>query len=542
MSFVCFSLGGRSSFSNFTDRLYQEEELFNCIIFGRHQSQSREQIFAVRFSKVNSLSNKPHSGQQSTMQGSYFHHLFLLCIWLSVKVPQLGCDAVSISGQEDRAAANQCWQKCSLAANVSRSTAKAFESPETCYKECLKKSRNHQFAGNEQGAALSRRIKRASNMTSNSTQISGKQEGSTCLDYVNKKSFISKTKIHVGLTRFDQKFYSAKICWNISSAIEKNWTEGYMVIWEILFTTNCSAVRGMNKSTGFFSVNVTKEDDADFISVMVASLSQENDGSLSAKDQFQTNNFYEATPPSIPLTAENFCGRLLPSPRETVRPSQNTTTDAPTETVRTSQNTTTDAPTDHPKGKNLPIVPVVATCLTIAFVILVVAAVIWRCFVDKKKKEEDVALLDLGFKFDAFIIYSTTDEKWVKKKLLATLEKKHNIKCCIHYRDFLPGVPFVDNMAQSVYNSRKTIAVVSKSFLSSKYCNHELNIALHRLLERGDDSVIVIKLDDVEDSKLPIELQFRSYIDFTKANDKKAWEYKLVHSFGGERCQTQDVT
>ena len=143
-----------------------------------------------------------------------------------------------------------------------------------------------------------------------------------------------------------------------------------------------------------------------------------------------------------------------------------------------------------------------------------------------------------GFKFDAFIIYSTTDEKWVKEKLLATLEKKHNIKCCIHYRDFLPGVPFVENMTQSVYDSRKTIAVVSKSFLSSNYCNHELNIALHRLVERGDDSVIVIKLDDVEDSKLPIELQFRSYIDFTKAHDKKAWEHKVVHSFGGERCLT----
>ena len=141
-----------------------------------------------------------------------------------------------------------------------------------------------------------------------------------------------------------------------------------------------------------------------------------------------------------------------------------------------------------------------------------------------------------GFKFDAFIIYSTTDEKWVKKKLLSTLEKKHNIKCCIHYRDFLPGVPFVENMAQSVYNSRKTIAVVSKSFLSSNYCNHELNIALHRLVERGDNSVIVIKLDDVEDRELPIELQCRSYIDFTKATDKKTWEYKLVHSFIGERC------
>ncbi|XP_015774096.1 PREDICTED: uncharacterized protein LOC107352276 isoform X2 [Acropora digitifera] len=103
------------------------------------------------------------------MQGSYFHQLLLLCIWLSVKVPQLGCDAVSTSGQEDIAAANQCWQKCSLAANVSRSTAKAFESPETCYKECLKKSRNHQFAGNDQGKALSRRIKRDANMSTDST-------------------------------------------------------------------------------------------------------------------------------------------------------------------------------------------------------------------------------------------------------------------------------------------------------------------------------------------------------------------------------------
>ena len=91
-------------------------------------------------------------------------------------------------------------------------------------------------------------------------------------------------------------------------------------------------------------------------------------------------------------------------------------------------------------------------------------------------------------------------------------------------------------MVQSIYNSRKTIAVVSKRFLRSKYCNQELSIAVHRLVEREDDSVIVIKLDDVEDSKLPIELQSRSYIDFTKANEKKEWEYKLVHMFEGKKC------
>ena len=121
------------------------------------------------------------------------------------------------------------------------------------------------------------------------------------------------------------------------------------------------------------------------------------------------------------------------------------------------------------------------------------------------------------------------DQKWVTQKLLPTLESKHKIKCCIHYRDFVPGIPFTQNMADSVYNSKKTVAVVSKSFLTSNFCSHELSIALHRLAERGDDSVVVVKLDDVKNSQLPKELRFRSYIDFTKSTDKKSWEYKLVN-------------
>ena len=40
--------------------------------------------------------------------------------------------------------------------------------------------------------------------------------------------------------------------------------------------------------------------------------------------------------------------------------------------------------------------PLIAVGVTIAFVFLVVAVVIWRRFVGKKKEEEDVALLDLG--------------------------------------------------------------------------------------------------------------------------------------------------
>ena len=37
-----------------------------------------------------------------------------------------------------------------------------------------------------------------------------------------------------------------------------------------------------------------------------------------------------------------------------------------------------------------------------------------------------------------------------------------------------------------------------------------MDYALHRLMERKDDSVVVIKLDDVDRGKLPKELRKRS--------------------------------
>ena len=46
--------------------------------------------------------------------------------------------------------------------------------------------------------------------------------------------------------------------------------------------------------------------------------------------------------------------------------------------------------------KGLPTPAILAMCVTVAFGFVVVAVVIWWRFVDKKTKEEDVALLDLG--------------------------------------------------------------------------------------------------------------------------------------------------
>ena len=114
------------------------------------------------------------------------------------------------------------------------------------------------------------------------------------------------------------------------------------------------------------------------------------------------------------------------------------------------------------------------------------------------------------------------------KTLLPTLEEKHGLKCCVHYRDFTLGIPIRQNMVNSVYRCKKTVAVVSTNFFNSSYCGSELDYALHRLMEKKDNSLVVIKLDNVDRNKLPKELQSRSYIDYPKSTEKETWEKKLV--------------
>ena len=58
-----------------------------------------------------------------------------------------------------------------------------------------------------------------------------------------------------------------------------------------------------------------------------------------------------------------------------------------------------------------------------------------------------------------------------------------------------------------------------------------MDYALHRLMERRDNSLVVIKLDDVDRGKLPKELRKRSFIDLSKNVEKEHWERKLVQCF-----------
>ena len=77
-----------------------------------------------------------------------------------------------------------------------------------------------------------------------------------------------------------------------------------------------------------------------------------------------------------------------------------------------------------------------------------------------------------GFQFDAYVAYAQQDLPWVQRVLLPKLENaRKNYTLCIEDRDFLVGVCMAEEINTAVKQSRKTILLVTKSFLKCKWCN-----------------------------------------------------------------------
>ncbi|XP_012566864.2 toll-receptor-related 1 isoform X1 [Hydra vulgaris] len=94
---------------------------------------------------------------------------------------------------------------------------------------------------------------------------------------------------------------------------------------------------------------------------------------------------------------------------------------------------------------------------------------------------------------DVFISYSSQNREWVKNTLLFELEKR-NISVCIDFRDFVVGEYISKNILDGMYNSRKTIVVISSDYLKSNYCKEELQTA-----SQGHSVIFIM----IEKCKLP---------------------------------------
>jgi len=120
--------------------------------------------------------------------------------------------------------------------------------------------------------------------------------------------------------------------------------------------------------------------------------------------------------------------------------------------------------------------------------------------------------IDYEPKWDVFICYSYKDVVWVKE-LFAELEKRGFI-CCIDFKDFIPGVPIVENISQAICYSRKTIAVLTPDSVQSNWWSHELQKALTRI--RFHQVVPIV----YKSCEIPLILRDRTYLDWENCHVK----------------------
>ena len=140
-----------------------------------------------------------------------------------------------------------------------------------------------------------------------------------------------------------------------------------------------------------------------------------------------------------------------------------------------------------------------------------------------------------NYEYNVFVSYSDKDRTWVINNLIPRLESNRDVKVCLHERDFQAslfisfpppskkgkyrfncfyhyyfqvGLSILENIIASIDSSCNIVLVLSKSFLKSQWCQYEMLLAQHRLLETGRDQLILVLLENIPVVKRPKTLRY----------------------------------
>ncbi|XP_034044651.1 toll-like receptor 3 [Thalassophryne amazonica] len=112
------------------------------------------------------------------------------------------------------------------------------------------------------------------------------------------------------------------------------------------------------------------------------------------------------------------------------------------------------------------------------------------------------------FQYDAYIIHAEEDASWVERRLIPLEED--NCRFCLEDRDSVPGMSQLASIVDNMRNSRKILFVITENLVNDSWCRlFKAHHALHQVIEASRDSVVLVFLQDVHDSRLFRSLYLR---------------------------------
>ncbi|NXE94608.1 TLR5 protein, partial [Menura novaehollandiae] len=142
---------------------------------------------------------------------------------------------------------------------------------------------------------------------------------------------------------------------------------------------------------------------------------------------------------------------------------------------------------------------------------------IWYKTITKKLIDRHPQVADKSeYKYDAYLCYSKNDFEWVQNSLLKHLDSqyfdKNRFTLCFEERDFLPGEEHINNIRDAIWNSRKTICVVTRQFLKDGWCVEAFNFAQSRYFCDLNDVLIMVVVGSLSQYQLMRHKPIRNFL------------------------------
>nr|XP_054768708.1 toll-like receptor Tollo [Lytechinus pictus] len=125
--------------------------------------------------------------------------------------------------------------------------------------------------------------------------------------------------------------------------------------------------------------------------------------------------------------------------------------------------------------------------------------------------DDDVVLDNVRWEYDAYIAYSDEDIEYVLKNIIPILEEDVNLpyKLCIRHRDFPPGECIATTIVTSLEASRRSIIVISRSFLQDEWRLLEFKTAHQRVLQdKRNKNLILVFLEDLDKDEMDEDMRY----------------------------------